>query len=58
MAKGPKGQYRPVDPLKGGVLVMRLAVGDLSEAQANRAAKKLKRDGKEQSKRKSGKRSI
>ncbi len=43
MAKGPKGEYRPADPLKGGMLVMRLAVGDLTEAEARKAAKKSKR---------------
>jgi len=46
MAKGPKGEYRPADPLKGGMLVMRLAVGDLTEAEARKAAKKPKRAGK------------
>lgn len=46
MAKGPKGEYRPTDPLKGGMLVMRLAVGDLTEGQAREAAKKPKRRGK------------
>jgi len=43
MAKGPKGEYRPADPLRGGMLVMRLAVGDVTEAEARKAAKKSKR---------------
>ncbi len=50
MAKGPKGEYRPADPLKGGMLVMRLAVGDLTEADAHKAAKKSKRSGKRSAK--------
>lgn len=46
MAKGPKGEYRPTDPLKAGMLVMRIAVGDLTEEQARKTAKKPKRRSK------------
>lgn len=46
MARGPKGEYRPADPLKGGILVMRIAVGDLSEDEARKLAKKPKRRSK------------
>ena len=34
MAKGPHGEFRPNDPLKSGILVMRLAVRELSETDA------------------------
>jgi hypothetical protein len=38
MAKGPKGEYRPCDPIRGGMLVMRIAVGELTEEDARRLA--------------------
>ena len=46
MARGPKGEYRPADPLEGGVLVMRIAVGDLTEDEARKLTKKRKRRSK------------
>ena len=50
MAKGPKDEYRPADPISGGVLVMRIAVGELSEADARDMGKKPKRAGRLKSK--------
>ena len=40
MPKGPKGEYRPVDPIQSGNLVMRIAVGDITEAQARAIVEK------------------
>ena len=43
MAKGPKGEYRSADPLKSGVTVMRIALGDLTEEENRRVAEEVKR---------------
>jgi hypothetical protein len=52
MARGPKGEYRPTDPLKGGMLVMRIAVGELTEEDGRKLAKahKVKRKAKKRAK--------
>lgn len=48
MAKGPKGEYRPNDPIQNAMLVMRIAVGDLTEEEARKLVKvpKSKRKAK------------
>lgn len=48
MPKGPKGECRPVDPIKSAMLVMRIAVGELTEEDARQLAKspKVKRKPK------------
>jgi len=40
MPKGPKGQYRPSDPVKSAMLVVQLATGQISEADARKFAPK------------------
>lgn len=42
MVRGPKGEYRPADPLRSGMLVMRVAVGDLTEQDVRKVAKRHK----------------
>lgn len=37
--RGPRGEYRPSDPIKSAMLVMRIAVGELTEDDARRRAK-------------------
>jgi hypothetical protein len=39
MPKGPKGEYRVVDPIKNALLVFKLAVGETTEAEAAKQAK-------------------
>ena len=46
MPKGPKGEYRPVDPIKGAMLVMRIAVGELTEEDARKLSKKRHKSAK------------
>ena len=35
MPTGPKGEKRPVNPIEAGIMVARLAVGDLEEEYAD-----------------------
>jgi hypothetical protein len=44
--KGPKGEYRPADPIKSAMLMMRIATGDITEEEARKIALKPRRVGK------------
>ena len=43
MPKGPKGEYRPADPIKSAMLVVRIATGDITEEEARKLASKKRR---------------
>lgn len=43
MPRGPKGEYRPADPIKGAMLLMRIATGELTEDEARRLAPKKRK---------------
>jgi hypothetical protein len=50
MPKGPKGQKRPADVISNAVLVMRIATGEVEEAEessASSAARELGKKGGE-----------
>jgi hypothetical protein len=40
MARGPKGEYRPTDPIKSAMLMMRIATGEITEEEARKLAPK------------------
>jgi hypothetical protein len=43
MPRGPKGEYRPTDPVQSAMLIMRIATGEITEEEAARLAPERKK---------------
>ena len=58
MARGPKGEYRPVDPIKSAMLVMRIATGEITEDDARKLASHKRNAVKSKTKKRSIKKKL